>query len=118
AYLSRPKSWDDVFGRPLAKGKSHEAERRRWRIGMAVIGRVKELHSQGEPIDPALFEKVGKELNVSGGTARRYYYDEEIAETFKLVNDPDNFYKEFYERLERYRSELLERSGSDISKGK
>ena len=42
AYISLPKSWDDVFGRPVqvAKGKSVEAERRRRRIGVAVIRRV------------------------------------------------------------------------------
>jgi hypothetical protein len=112
AYISLPKSWNDVFGRPVvvAKGKNVEAERRRRRIGTRVIGRVRELNSQGEPIGPALFEKVGEEFGVSGSTIKGIYYDEEMVETFKLLNDPDAFYKEFYERLERYKS--------NISKGK
>jgi len=80
AYISLPKSWDDVFGRPVevAKGKSIEAERRRRRIGVAVIGRVRELHAQREPIGPALFRKVGKEFRVSGGIVSKIYYDKEI----------------------------------------
>src|SRR6516162_4361108 len=49
AHLSIPESWDDVFGRPVevAKGKSVAAERRRRRIGVAVIRWVKELNSKG-----------------------------------------------------------------------
>ena len=98
AYLSIPKSWDDVFGRPVAvaKGKSVEAERRRRRIGTAVIRRVRELNSQREPkrepIGPALFRKVGKEFGVSGGIVSKIYYDEEMMGTFKLLNDPDRLH--------------------------
>jgi hypothetical protein len=101
AYISLPKSWDDVFGRPVVvdKGKSVEAERRRRRIGVAVIRRVKELNSQREPIGPALFRKVGKEFGASGGIISKIYYDKELKETFKLLNDPDEFYKEKYELL-------------------
>ena len=115
AYISLPKSWDDVFGRPIAvaKGKSVEAERRRRRIGTAVIRRVRELNSQREPkrepIGPALFRKVGKEFGVSGGIVSKIYYDEEIVGTFKLLNDPDEFYKEADEFLkaEKEKLELL-----------
>jgi len=114
AYISLPKSWDDVFGRPVevAKGKSAAAERRRRGIGVAVIRRVKELNSKGAkrmPIGPALFRKVGKEFGVSGGIVSKIYYDEEIVGTFKLLNDPDEFYKEADEFLkaEKEKLELL-----------
>jgi hypothetical protein len=116
AYISLPKSWDDVFGRPVAvaKGKSVEAERRRRRIGVAVIRRVKELNSQDEPIGSALFRKVGKEFGVSGGIVSKIYYDEEMVGTFKLLNDPDEFYKEADEFLRAQREYLK----MHISKGK
>jgi hypothetical protein len=111
AYISLPKSWDDVFGPPVevAKGKSVEAKRRRRRIGVAVIRRVRELNAQDEPIGPALFRKVGKEFGVSGGIVSKIYYDEEMVGTFKLLNDPDEFYKEADEFLkaEKEKLELL-----------
>ena len=108
AYLSIPESWDDVFGRPVevAKGKSVAAERRRRRIGVAVIRRVTELHARGEPIDTALFEKVGEEFSVSGGTVSNIYYDEQIVETFNLLNDPDEFYKKTDELLKAEKAKL------------
>ena len=111
AYISLPKSWDDVFGRPVevAKGKSGAAERRRRRIGVAVIRRVKELNSKGTkrmPIGPALFRKVGKEFGVSGGTVRDIYYDEGLVGTFDLLNNPDEFYKKAEEFLKAERENL------------
>jgi hypothetical protein len=97
AWLSPPKSWDDVFGRPLPKGKSIKAQQRRQRIAMQVIPRVKELHAKSEPIDIALFEKVAEEFGVKPGTARDIYYDN--VGTFDLLNDPDAFYNKLYELL-------------------
>ena len=108
AYLSPPKSWDDVFGRPIAKGKSVKAQRRRQKIAMQVIGRVRELHAQGqgEPIGSALFRKVGKEFRVSGGTVRDINYDKDTLGTFDLLNNPDDFYKEAEEFLRAERENL------------
>jgi len=108
AYISLPESWDDVFGRPVVvdKGKSVEAERRRRRIGTAVIARVRELNSQGESIGPALFEKVGEEFGVSGSTVKGIYYDEQMVETFNLLNDPDEFYKKTDELLKAEKAKL------------
>jgi len=83
AYFGpRVASWDEVFGRPLPRGKSVTAHRRRKRIEMAAIGLVRELHSQGESIGPGLFEKVGKELGASAGTISSIYYDKETAAEF------------------------------------
>jgi hypothetical protein len=86
-FESRPQSWDDVFGRPLAKGKSAKAARRRRSKEMAVIGRVKELNSQRKPklpIGAALFRKVGKEFGVSGGIVSKIYYDKQAAGRFEI----------------------------------
>jgi len=80
---SKPQSWDDVFGRPLAKGKSAAAKQRRNSIAMGVIGRVRELNSKGEPIGPALFRKVGKEFGASGGTVSNIYYDKQATARFE-----------------------------------
>jgi hypothetical protein len=106
AYISPPKSWDDIFGRPLAKGKGHKAVQRRQRIEMAVIGRVRELHAQGEPIGPALFKKVGKEFDVSAGTIRDINYDKDALDGFDLLNNPDAFYKRIEEFLKVEREKL------------
>jgi hypothetical protein len=106
AYLSPPKSWDDVFGRPLPKGKSKKAQQRRQRIAMHVIPRVKKLHAQGEPIDIALFDKVAGEFRASGGTVRNIYYDN--VGTFDLLNDPDEFYKKADELIKAEKAKLDE----------
>ena len=106
AWLSPPKSWDDVFGRPVAKGKNVKAQRRRQRIAMQVIARVRELHAQGEPIDIGLFDKVGEKIGVRGGTARDIYYDN--VGTFDLLNDPDEFYKKADELIKAEKAKLDE----------
>jgi hypothetical protein len=35
------------------------------------------MHAQGEPIDDHLFQRVGKEFAISGGTAKNYYYNKD-----------------------------------------
>jgi hypothetical protein len=105
AWLSPPKSWDDVFGRPYAKGKKVAAERLRRRIGIAVIGRVKELNLH-QPIDTALFEQVGKEFGVKASMVREIYYDEKILDCFELVNEPDKFYKRLNKLIKAARAKF------------
>jgi hypothetical protein len=74
AIHSLPKSWDDVFGRPLPKGTSTK-KARLWReIQLPLYLRVRELHARGDPIDDDLFERVGKKFEISGSTAKRIYY--------------------------------------------
>jgi len=68
------KSWDDVFGKPLKKGKRLETERRNMEIAFPIWHRIRKLHDAGRPIDKALFAKVGKEFGVSGTVAGELYY--------------------------------------------
>jgi len=75
ATSSLPRSWDDVFGRPLPKGKNPNKERLWIRVQVPLYLRVQELHARGKPIDEDMFKVVGKELGISGGTANRIYYE-------------------------------------------
>ena len=68
------KSWDDVFGKPLPKGKQLKTERRNKEIVFELVYRVRELHDAGEPISKQLFEDVGAEFKISGTTASDLYY--------------------------------------------
>jgi hypothetical protein len=69
------KSWDDVFGRPLPKGRHLEDARRNYAIAFPLWRRVRALHNTGEPIDKGLFEKVGAEFDIGGTTASELYYE-------------------------------------------
>jgi hypothetical protein len=68
------KSWDEVFGRPLKKGKQQTVERKKRLLGYPVLMRVWERHAAGEAISKPLFEAVGRELGVSGTVAAEIYY--------------------------------------------
>ena len=63
------KSWDEVFGRPLEKGKQLTAERRRLVLMEPIFKRVRGRHEAGESITKDLFESVGREFGVSGTVA-------------------------------------------------
>ena len=68
------RSWDDVFGKLHRKGShafSRSLDARKWEIHR----RVRELHEQGEPIDPVLFDRVGREIGRGGNrTISKLYY--------------------------------------------
>ena len=68
------KSWDDVFGKPLKKGKRLTTERRKRAIAVSIYVRVDELHKAGKPIDTELFRAVGKEFGVGSTVAKQLYY--------------------------------------------
>jgi hypothetical protein len=69
------KSWDEVFGRPLKKGKQLATERRKMELATHVTALVFELHQlRGKPIGKALFESIGKKLGIGGTTASDLYY--------------------------------------------
>jgi hypothetical protein len=70
-YTRKPKSWDDAFGRPVPKGESAGAARKRQELGYHI---VLDVAKAARPIDERLFREVGKRYNVSGGTASRIYY--------------------------------------------
>jgi hypothetical protein len=69
------KSWDDVFGRPLSKGKRLATERRNVQISSPLFHSVNDRHNAGQPIGKTLFSEVGKEFGVSATTAEEIYYD-------------------------------------------
>jgi hypothetical protein len=87
AYSSRPKSWDDVFGRPPGpRLKTEEAVRVHLEVTCA---------KEHQATDLDLFDEVAKKLNMSAGTAKRRYYDlrhifdgcQDIADTFEVPLD-------------------------------
>ncbi len=79
AYLKGAKvkvrSWDEVFGRPLKKGKQLKAERRKREIAEKIWHRVMELHHKANmPIGKELFETVGEKLGIGGTLVSDIYY--------------------------------------------
>jgi hypothetical protein len=68
-------SWDEVFGKPVAKGKQLKAAQRRHEKSPLVYRRVRELHDAGAAINKGLFDKVGAENGVSGTIAAELYYE-------------------------------------------
>ena len=82
-FQTRPKSWDDVFGRPTPKGKSVRKFNRR-RRDLMIVERVRELAAQDVAVDDGLFSAVGEEFGVSGGTVKGVYYNKDIAHYFSV----------------------------------
>jgi hypothetical protein len=78
------KDWDGVFGPPRAKrggdapGANEGKIQHRAKYMFKCFDAVQARSANGERIDPALFESVGKELDVggarSGAIVSRYYY--------------------------------------------
>jgi hypothetical protein len=73
-YGYEVESWDEVFGRPLKKGRQREAARRRAEKAQPIWERVTERHEAGEAIDKNLFDSVGKEIGVGSTVAAELYY--------------------------------------------
>jgi hypothetical protein len=69
------RSWDDAFGRPHLKGSHLKKEKRNFELRQVIIQRVEALRSE-MPVDKGLFEKIGKDLGISGTTASEIYYEE------------------------------------------
>ena len=73
-------SWDDVFGKPLKKGKQRAAAQRRSALGEPVWQRVMHrYHEAGEKLDKDLFQSVGEEFGIGGTLAAELYYEHERA---------------------------------------
>jgi hypothetical protein len=68
------KSWDEVFGEILPKGKRIATERRKAEISWDLFSRIQDLHKAGEAIDEKLFEKVGRDFGVGKTVAAELYY--------------------------------------------
>jgi hypothetical protein len=67
-------SWDEVFSPPHPKGahlnRIQKERKNRWR----VYSEVSRLHDAGEPLDEALFGKVGKRLGLGKTATADLYY--------------------------------------------
>jgi hypothetical protein len=68
------KSWDDVFGRPLKKGKRLATEHRNMKIVHPLFLMIRDRHEAGAAINKELFNEVGAEFGVSGTVASELYY--------------------------------------------
>jgi hypothetical protein len=68
-------SWDDVFGKPLKKGKQRAAAHRRSRLADPVWQCVMERREAGEKMDKNLFASVGEEFGIKGTLAAELYYE-------------------------------------------
>jgi hypothetical protein len=91
AYPFEIKSWDEIFGPPHPKGAHLKARKQHFELSYPIWSRVQELAESGEAIDKALFEKVGREFEISGTTASAIYYDENT-QRFNVLKpiDKDN----------------------------
>jgi hypothetical protein len=69
------KSWDDVFGRHLKKGKRLATERRNMQIAGPLFEMIRERHEAGTGIGRPLFNAVGAEFGISGTVASELYYE-------------------------------------------
>jgi hypothetical protein len=81
AYYSVPKAWNDVFDRPIPKGKGTEAARRHRKIRFKLYNSVEERHARGEAKDNELFAAVGRDFGISRSAAYRHY--EKFCDEFK-----------------------------------
>lgn len=82
------KTFDQAFGVERKGERIPERRKREW-LKPRVVMEVDKLHrQQGLPIDEALFELVGRALEIKLGTARDIYYR-------------DNEWRQFIEALPR-----------------
>jgi hypothetical protein len=86
------KSWNDAFGQPHPKGTHVDKKKRHFELRHVIVQRVEELQSE-IPVDKRLFEKIGKDLGIGGGTTvSKIYYEErrrldEITHQFNEIRD-------------------------------
>ena len=88
-HAYKVKSWDDVFGKPLAKDKRLATERRNMEIADPIWRYVRKLQEAGRRIGKQLFAAVGKEFGVSGTVAEEIYYGL-IHESHEMAADDDD----------------------------
>jgi hypothetical protein len=71
------KSWDDVFGRPYAKGAQLNALMKRHSKQWPLVNRIREIRAADptRALDENLFEEVGIEFVLSKTLVSDYYYD-------------------------------------------
>ena len=69
-------SWEDVFGRPLKKGKRLGTARRNLMKSLDICDRVEEWQNTGKPIDDRMFAAIGKDLGIGSSTVTKDLYYE------------------------------------------
>jgi hypothetical protein len=78
------KSWDDVFGNRLRKGRHFSRMRKKIEIAEPLVREVIRRHRANEKLDKEkIFTAVGKQFGVSATIASDIYYD---APKFVLKN--------------------------------
>jgi hypothetical protein len=82
------KSWDDAFDRPHPKGAHVTKKKRYFDSRDIIMQRVQELRSE-MPLDKNLFEKIGKELGIGGGTTVSEIYYEECRRLKEIIDQLD-----------------------------
>jgi hypothetical protein len=75
AVMRNIKSWDEVFGKPLKKGKHLTKAKRDLMKGPIIASRVREQARAGKPIDKELYNDVGKDCGSNGTDAEQLYSD-------------------------------------------
>jgi hypothetical protein len=81
------KSWDEVFGCLLEKGRHLRVERRNLALHRQIFERVRERRKAGESITRGLFESVGREFGVKRTEAEKIYY----VAVEDIINQPEIF---------------------------
>jgi hypothetical protein len=85
------KSWDEVLGRPLKKGKRLATERRNVEIWDLLFREIVKRHRAGAAINKELFSEVGAKFGVSGTVASDIYYEipDDIREIEETIMDQE-----------------------------
>jgi hypothetical protein len=69
----RFRSWDEVFGRPVAKG-AHLKPKRNAQLSWTIVERVEAMKAKGWKVDKELFDQVARDLKIKG--VKGTYYAE------------------------------------------
>lgn len=81
------RSLDEALG-VVRKGRRRPDLQKAYAAKAAVVMEVNRVHQEGIPIEEALFEQVGKTLNIATGQVRALFYE-------------DNPWRQFFEALNK-----------------
>ena len=73
----KAKSWDDVFGKPHARGMHLTSKADMEGKLIPIFMRIRDIKKKNpeKPIDEGFFEEIGKEFQISGSLANKIYYE-------------------------------------------
>jgi hypothetical protein len=72
ALMHKVASWDDVFGKPLAKGKWLATAKRNLQLGSKIAHLIQKRRRAGKTAD---FNAVGMDVGVGSTVAKDAYYN-------------------------------------------